>query len=206
MLSDFSYDNSMLEDLRQKIYEIEKKLIDFNFDPHRGIETYKPSEIKVLLRKSKQSSELIRLLKEAITLQTEFYRRLYLLTNTKNIDVDTDSPEKNILRIRNVLEHDARDQSSIIKIPKSKKVISAIKEILGESKDSERCFNEIIHIIKKEYKRDYDRFRVLELLLSEMGCNVAKSTLCEYVRLLIDLFSKENKEGRLGISNRGELS
>jgi len=93
----------VLDDLRAKIREAEQVLIDnFDFDPKRGLETYKMAEIKFLAKKNGPTADFLSALRRCVDLQKEFYRVLHGQEEFKPLK--TDAATQSIARIDSYLE------------------------------------------------------------------------------------------------------
>ncbi|MCS7385120.1 MAG: hypothetical protein NDF55_00075 [archaeon GB-1867-005] len=85
------------------------------------------------------------------------------------LDIDTDSPERRLVRIKEWLEKKAAHKP----IRSRKKFIDTIKSVLQviklrDSNNDEVLTNIIMGILTKSYKRDYDRYRVLKFIIESM--------------------------------------
>jgi len=152
-----------LEELRKQIYEVEKSLSKYGFDPRRGIESYKVSELRELTSRSQNADEVKRLLLKLIELQELLYLELYRMAGLKRMNVDTDTPEKRLMTIKEWLI--AGRANSIIRVAKSKfkEALSMVANVLETCNDN--CKEEIKNVLQRVYKRDYDRYRVVRQVL-----------------------------------------
>lgn len=152
-----------LEELRKQIYEVEKSLSKYGFDPRRGIESYKVSELRELTSRSQNADEVKRLLLKLIELQELLYLELYRMAGLKRMNVDTDTPEKRLMTIKEWLI--TGRANSIIQVAKSKfkEALSMVANVLETCNDN--CKEEIKNVLQRVYKRDYDRYRVVRQVL-----------------------------------------
>jgi len=180
-----------LEELRLRIFGLEKDLKKFGLDPRRGVESYRPGEIKKLVYCSQNPKQVIDTLSQVLSLQEELYRKLYGLTNAAPLNVDTDVPEKNLLAIKQALTSTRKRRSS-----SSTKFAIAVKEvleILQKHEQNEKLEELIISTLAKIYKRDYDRCRILTYLLERLG---AKTSGHESLATLVKMLVRENRKKR----------
>ncbi|MEM3806160.1 MAG: hypothetical protein QXU60_04515 [Sulfolobales archaeon] len=92
-------------ELRRRIRELEKALSAYGFDCRRGIETYKVSEIKRILREAgPREGEARVILRELVEAQLALYRELYSMVGAREIVVDSDTPERRVKEIKEWLE------------------------------------------------------------------------------------------------------
>lgn len=191
-----------LEELRKQIYEVEKSLSKYGFDPRRGIESYKVSELRELTSRSQNADEVKRLLLKLIELQELLYLELYRMAGLKRMNVDTDTPEKRLMTIKEWLI--AGRANSITRVAKSKfkEALSMVANVLETCNDN--CKEEIKNVLQRVYKRDYDRYRVvrrvLELCTShgnvgkEILEGIESESLDDLVDRLVECARKMGKE------------
>lgn len=164
--------STSVNELRKKIKELEKALSAYGFDSKRGIETYKVSEIKDILRRAgTREGDAKKILRELLRAQQTLYRELYRMAGIKEVEVDTDMPEKRIREIKEWLEGRKENRGEGVNLfaITVNKVLSMIKE----GKDT----SSIMELLARSYKRDYDRFRVLEFLVKlceELGAKAER--------------------------------
>lgn len=162
-----------MDDLRRKVRELEKTLSSYGFDERRGIETYKVSEVKkVLQRAGTREDEARRILKELIEVQLTLYRELYRVAGIRDIVVDTDMPEKKVKEIGDWLEG-GRKENRGGNAGLFARTVNDVLNMIKESKDA----SSVMELLTASYKRDYDRFRVLEFLAElceELGVKVKR--------------------------------
>jgi len=152
-----------LEKLREEILSIEKKLAEYGFEPRRGIESYKISELRDLIARAGSSkNEVKKLIVKLVELQEKLYRELYQSAGLKELKIDTDTPEKRLLIIKEWLLT-GKVNTTTPSQTRFKVALRKIIEILKEC-DSD-CKEKILDALKTTYKRDYDRYRVLKFLL-----------------------------------------
>jgi len=151
-----------LEELRKQIYKVEKSLSKYGFDPRRGIESYKVSELRELISRSRNTKEVKQLLLTLIELQEQLYLKLYRLAGLRRMNVDTDTPEKKLMTIKEWLIT-GRANSVQVAISKFEKALSMVANVLETCSNS--CEEEIKKVLQTVYKRDYDRYRVVRRVL-----------------------------------------
>jgi hypothetical protein len=163
-----------LDKLREEILRLERELGRFGHDPRRGIESCSISELKDLIEKSGSERSRVReLLVKLVTAQEELYRELYRLAGLKELNVDTETPERNILRLKKwLLTGEAPSSPSNVVRSKTRfeHAVEAIVEIFRTCQ--ENCEDRVLEALKGIYKRDYDRYRVMKRVLevcAEMG-------------------------------------
>jgi len=178
-----------VSELRRKVRELERALAKYGFDERRGIETYKVSEIKKLLLRTGSRKQVMKTLKELIETQEKLYQELYRIADVREIAVDTDTPEKRLKEIKDWLEGRRENKAENL-FPK------AVLKVLGMVKRGERA-DAVLQALRELYKRDYDRFRVVEFILSL--CNelegkrterTGRESLEELVELMLSRVSK----------------
>lgn len=167
-----SHVDDELERLRKKILEMEKELSTYGFDRRRGVETYKVSEIKRILGRipPRDAAAVRKKLIEIVDTQRVFYRELYRRAGVAEIHVDTEMPERNLEEIGKWLGGDQVRRESVNKFSG---VIVDVLEALSRGKD----VGAVIRILKRAYKRDYDRYRVLDFISSlceELGAKIKR--------------------------------
>lgn len=148
-----------LEELRERLLTIEKELAKYGFDPRRGLESYRVSELRELIVRTGRGEEAKRLLLELVRLQKELYRRLYEQAGLKELRVDTDTPEKRLLAIEAWLVQGKANSVSNMQQSKLVQALSSIATTLTICKDD--CPNQLASVLNNVYKRDYDRYRIL---------------------------------------------
>jgi len=155
-----------LEELRAQILRIERELARHGFDPRRGIESYKVGELRSLLRGARNREEVRGLLLALIELQEKLYRELYRAANLKEMRVDTETPEKNLVKIKRwLLEGRADGEPRRGDEGRSLVVLRRILEKVADLEDDEECAREIESLLRRAYKRDYDRCRIVKAAL-----------------------------------------
>jgi hypothetical protein len=166
--------SEVLDKLREEILRLERELGRFGYDPRRGIESYSISELKDLIERSGPGRSRVReLLVKIVTAQEELYRELYRLASLKELNVDTETPEKDILRLKKwLLTGEAPTSPSNAVRPRTKfeQAVEAVVGILRACQ--ENCEDRVLDALKGIYKRDYDRYRVMKRVLevcAEMG-------------------------------------
>jgi hypothetical protein len=162
-------DSRYVDELREKIRTLERSLRTHGFNDRRGIETWKIGELKDMLSKMGNSEKVKEILKELVETQEILYLELYRLSGAKEIMVDTDTPEKKLKEIKAWLQGQKKNN----KKPKGLfvKAVSMVLEDIEKNKNT----TFIIGTLNQVYQRDYDRFRVLEFLLSickELGSKI----------------------------------
>ena len=172
-----------LEKLREQIYEMEKELSIYGYDPHRGIESYSIAEIKKLISKSPNPLAFKESLKKLIEMQETLYRELYKLSGAEEISVDTDTPERRLRHIKSWLE----GRNTIGQQP-SKRIqfFTTLAEIVERCTTRKVCKEEILQALNKTYKRDYDRYRILVKLLSILDPNSTVNDLGTSIDKLVE--------------------
>ena len=92
---EYGKQQAVLDNLRAKMQAAERVLIDkYDFDPKRGLETYKISEIRFLAEKNGPTEEFLKDLRSCVEVHKEFYRTLH--------NQDTFSPVKGDPSTQNV--------------------------------------------------------------------------------------------------------
>jgi len=156
-----------LDKLREEVLKLERELGKYGYDPRRGIESYSISELKDMIKKAGSEHAKVRdLLAKLVETQKKLYRELYNAAGLRELNVDTETPEKNLLKIEewllmsreNLVNHD---------ITKFEKILGEIAKILGNCQ--ENCETEILGVLRKVYKRDYDRYRVIKYVIETCG-------------------------------------
>jgi hypothetical protein len=179
-----------VDELREKIRRLERVLAGYGFNDRRGIETWKISEIKNVLRKTRSPEKVKETLKELVETQEILYRELYRIAGAKEIVVDTDTPEKRLKEIKEWLEGRRKKNGKTEGLFEKAvhKVLKSIEEDMNPSS--------AVEALNRLYKRDYDRFRVLEFVLSlckEIDVNIERSTqqdLSEIAKVVVFHVSK----------------
>jgi ParB/RepB/Spo0J family partition protein len=93
----------VLDDLRVKMREAEQVLIDsYDFDPKRGLETYKMAEIKFLAKKNGPTADFLSALRRCVDLHKEYLRVLHGQEEFKSLK--NDAASQNIAKIDGYLE------------------------------------------------------------------------------------------------------
>jgi hypothetical protein len=151
-----------LDRLREEILKLEMELSKYGFDPRRGIESYSMSEIKQLLKRAGSNYVRVKeLLYELACAQEKLYRELYSLAGLRELNVDTETPEKNLMRLKRWLlagrDVEAPPANNVTKFDRA---LGEIAGILRRCQDN--CVGEILNALKSMYKRDYDRYRVVK--------------------------------------------
>jgi hypothetical protein len=162
----------MEERLRRKVWRLERKLTLYGFDKRRGIETYKISEIEKVLKalSQKDAKNAKKLLKALVKVQQTLYDELYKIAGATELSVDTHMPESKLKEIKAWLEGLKKGRKV------DKRFAEAVREVLKTIKhggDAEALASVLLRL----YKRDYDRFRVLDFLASaceEIGAKIRK--------------------------------
>lgn len=152
-----------LEPLREEIYRLERELAELGFDIKRGVESYKVSELKRLLAKTKDREKAKALLLELVKLHERLYLELYNLAGLKRLNVDTDTPEKRLMVIKEWLLT-GKVNSTGLQENKFKVALKDIAEVLERCQDD--CVSKVHNVLLTTYKRDYDRYRVVRWILS----------------------------------------
>jgi hypothetical protein len=152
-----------LEPLRERIYKLERELAELGFDIKRGVESYKVSELKRLLAKTRDKEKAKALLLELVNLHEQLYLELYNLAGLKRLNVDTDTPEKRLMIIKEWLLTGKVNSAGAQK-NKFKGALKNIAEALERCQDD--CVSRIQDVLLTAYKRDYDRYRVARWILS----------------------------------------
>jgi hypothetical protein len=152
-----------LDKLREEILRLERELSDFGYDPRRGIESYSVSELKELIERAGSKQECLKKsLIKLIDIQEELYRELYRLAGFKELDVDTEIPEKNLMRLKGWL----LTGEVVPLFGDSTKFKQALKEIAKILKSCQGGYgDEVLTTLRRVYKRDYDRYRVIKYIL-----------------------------------------
>lgn len=148
--------------LRDEIYALEKELAQFGFDIRRGVESYKVSELKRFLAKSKNKRRVKSLLLKLIELHELLYLELYNLAGLKRMNVDTDTPEKRLMMLKEWLIT-GKTTSLTPRETKFKSALRSVAEVLEQCRDD--CEVKIYEVLVRVYKRDYDRYRVAKWVL-----------------------------------------
>lgn len=161
---------SCIDELRERIRKLEKILAEYGFNQRRGIETCKVSEIKSAVHKARSQEKVKQILKELVETQEILYRELYRIAGAKEIIVDTDTPEKKLKEIKDWLEGRRENQRNTKNL--FRKAVYRVLKSVEEGVNPSLVLSELSVI----YKRDYDRFRVLDFILS----------LCEKFNISID--------------------
>ena len=159
-----------LEAVREKIYTLEKELTRYGFDPQRGLETYSVGELKELLRKSENPNEFIKMLKIVIDLQAQFYKLLYQKCGFKELRIDTEMPEKNIVKIKEWLERQAnkkkKSEKTDTRASKFDALLAYLMRMLKHEKDSARIAETFYNVLETTYKRTYDVHMFADFVIS----------------------------------------
>ena len=157
-----------LEDLRLRIRGIEKELSKYGFDPRRGIESYKISELKKLLDASGNNRRAVEeLLLRLIEMQETLYKKLYELASLREINVDTDTPEKRLIAIKEwLLGGKVNARQPCTGTSRFSQAVLKVLDAIGESSEDDARKKRILEMLRRMYKRDYDRYRVLRFILS----------------------------------------
>lgn len=155
-----------LETLRDIIYDIERELAKAGMDLRRGIESYSLSELKSLLSQSPDREQIRELLLKLLELQENLYRELYGIAGIKEMNIDTDMPEKRVTSIKGwLLSGSARSGSKFPAGGKQSTVMRRLADLLASIDSEDECSKEIVSLLENSYKRSYDRFRVLRIAL-----------------------------------------
>jgi hypothetical protein len=153
-----------LDTIRKEILNLEIELSKYGFDPRRGIESYSISEIKSLLQRSGSKCTRVReLLTKLVETQERLYRELYNLAGLRDLNIDTETPEKNTARIKKWLLTEELPTPAHGGSTKFRYAIDEIVRILRECETE--CGDRILEVLMRVYKRDYDRYRVIRYLL-----------------------------------------
>jgi len=206
MLNDDFARDETIENLRLKIFELEKELSKFGFDKRRGIESYKISELKKLIKDSTSTSEVLGILKQIVAIQEELYERLYALTGAEFKEIDTDTPEHRILKIKEMFENRVRKTEP--RTETETKLNSLVKSIITimEEFPEEECVNRVISILKSLYKRDYDRYRIIVHVLKMSGTKVDESLFTKSLREIATFLVKELKNDEKSLTRLKSIS
>lgn len=155
-----------LENLRSQILDIERKLSELGMNPRRGLESYSINELKKIFRNIKDKEKLKKLLLELIELQERLYHTLYTLAGLKELNVDTDIPERKLLLIKKwVLTGESSERLRLTSESKQLVAIKGLADLLASVEDDEECLRRVESLLRNVYKRDYDRYRVLKLVI-----------------------------------------
>ncbi|MEM1695134.1 MAG: hypothetical protein QXQ90_00900, partial [Desulfurococcaceae archaeon] len=134
------------------------------FDCRRGIEAYKISEIKRILREAGvREGDARAILRELVEAQLALYRELYSAAGAREIVVDSDVPEKRVKEIKEWLEGRRERRSERVNL--FAKTVYEVLNIVERNKDADS----VVELLARSYKRDYDRFRVLYFLIELCG-------------------------------------
>jgi len=171
-----------LDKLREEILKLERELGRFGYDSRRGIESYSISELKGLIgRAGPERLKVRELLVRLVNIQEELYKELYCLAGLKELNVDTETPEKNVLRLKKWLlagEVAASPGNVVEAKTKFERALEAVVETLRTCQ--ENCEDELLNALRGVYKRDYDRYRVIKHALEvcvKLGYTVDLSKL-----------------------------
>jgi hypothetical protein len=168
-------DQKRLDALRDQIRSAETDLVEFGFDARRGIETYSRSDLQRLITRSRDQGRVRSALRKVVELQEQLYRELYALSGTKELGIDTDTPEKALLLVKRTLEMKRREPSEIdSKLQETVKMILAAFEADMPEDDRRKA---VMSALTKSYRRDYDRNRVLNLVLTKLKISTGTSSL-----------------------------
>jgi hypothetical protein len=198
----------LLEALREEIWLLERELGKFGFDSRRGIESYDIAELREVLGRSGNESRARELLLKLIELQERLYKALYELSSSKELNVDTESPEKRLLLIKSWLKGDGATARGRTRSKFAEALRSTIR-VLEECEDD--CVDKVLATLRTAYKRDYDRHRVVDRML-EMCIDATKAddlpsrwredlNLPDKVKLLVEHVSKD-RERTLGLMKK----
>lgn len=179
-------DEVELDSLRERIRSFEVELVGFGFEANRGIETYSIGELQRLINRSRDPTRVRGSIERIVELQEELYRQLYAASGMKRMDVDTDTPERSLLLVRRVLEPRTKPPPAPrAKLEEAMTLMLAAWDT-GMSEESRR---EVVKAaLIRAYKRDYDRNRVLILLLKKFNAGFDSSaahSLDELASLLV---------------------
>ncbi|MEM4847519.1 MAG: hypothetical protein QW794_07170 [Thermosphaera sp.] len=153
-----------IDELRRKIRKLEEALSAYGFDCRRGIEAYKISEIKRILREAGvREGDARAILRELVEAQLALYRELYSAAGAREIVVDSDVPEKRVKEIKEWLE--GRREKRGERVNLFAKTVYEVLNIVERNKDADS----VVELLARSYKRDYDRFRVLYFLIELCG-------------------------------------
>ncbi|MEM1829887.1 MAG: hypothetical protein QXV79_04540, partial [Thermofilaceae archaeon] len=167
-------------ELRRRIRELEKALSAYGFDCRRGIETYKVSEIKRILREAgPREGEARVILRELVEAQLALYRELYSAAGAREIVVDSDTPERRVKEIKEWLEGRGVKRGERVNL-----FAKTVYEVLNAVERNENV-DSIVELLARSYKRDYDRFRVLRFLAELCGGFNAEAERYENLRELV---------------------
>ena len=186
-----------LDELREEILKLEHELSKFGYDPRIGIESRKVSELKELIERAGSEREKVKeLLTKLIEMQKKLYKELYHSAGLKKLNVDTETPEKNLVRIKKWLLGEGENPvpSGVTKFKQALEEIASVLQTCQESRESE-----ILSTLRRIYKRDYDRYRIVRYVLetcAELGGldgeigDLTAHSLESAVRLLIECADK----------------
>lgn len=195
-INDINYSSEKLERLRSKIFKCELKLIEFGFGKSRGIETYLIKEIKYLIKNSKESEEVMKIISDVVSLQEELYSELYKLGGMEKMDVDTFSPEKKILAIKEKILNPKIKSNSNLKKKKTQMSISLeqVLELLDSKQNS--IIDKIMICLKNNYQRTYDHTRVIDYIIKYIHQrplnNMSDMNLNDKIKFIVE-FSKSKE-------------
>jgi hypothetical protein len=163
----------MEEQLRREVWRLERELTLYGFDNKRGIETYNISEIKKVLKalSQKDAKDAKKLLRDLVRVQRTLYDELYKMAGATEMSVDTHMPESKLREIEAWLEGPQKGRHKV-----EMRFAEAVMEVLKTIKRG-RDAEALTGILLRLYKRNYDRFRVLDFLASaceEMGAKIKR--------------------------------
>jgi len=159
-----------LDELREEILKLERELNKFGYDPRIGIESRKVSELKELIERAGSEREKVKeMLAKLVETQEKLYKELYRSAGLKELNVDTETPEKNLVKIKKWLlgEGESPMPSGVTKFKQALEEIARALQTCRESREGE-----ILSTLRRIYKRDYDRYRMVRYVLetcAELG-------------------------------------
>lgn len=189
-----------LEDLRLAILKAQQGLVNYGFDPRRGVETYSLSDLRNMLMHA--PAEVRASLLVLIETQEKLYLELYGIAGLKKLSVDTDTPEKRLATVKNWLLGGEKNNPEKKNVSKFRETVKGLASILARYDDAE-CEKEITSLLDAMYKREYDKVRVIRWVLDRCvgtgmaGDPVAEASspsLHELLRSLLECREKMGKQ------------
>jgi hypothetical protein len=152
-----------LDGLREEVLRLEQELGSFGYDPRVGIESRTISELRELMESAGPQRQKVReTLLKLIEVQERLYKELYRLAGSKEQNVDTETPERNLMALKKwLLTGEATPAFG--GTTKFKQALNEVARIL-QTFQKDRA-KEILNALRRIYKRDYDRYRVVRCVL-----------------------------------------